>query len=307
VLSHELPLPHTMVALDVQGYGAPLRTDFHRSAVHDGLNEALRRAFAAAAVEWDSCVWQDGGDGSLILIPSTVPKVVVLTHLVRHLTDEVREHNEVSSDAARIRLRVCLHSGEVRRTDHGVVGGGIILVSRLLNSAELRKERANSLDPITLAVTDGFFRDVVAHHPAAEPEKYREIRFEEKEIATSAWVKNAVTVRKPDSPPQVALPARRDGDQLNSLVDALMEVPSMADDVSRRAVLARLPRHIGSAIPYHPRARLHVFEIVRTCQDYENGVTALITALRSLEGDSVPVLRAEVAARKWLDEQGDIG
>jgi effector-associated domain 2 (EAD2)-containing protein len=299
VLSHELPLHYTVVAVDVEGYGAPGRTDFHRSAVHNGLNRALRRAFSAAAVEWDSCEWQDGGDGALILIPATTPKVTVLTRVADHLAEELREHNEVSSAESRIRLRMCLHSGEVRRTDHGVVSSGIILVSRLLDSAELRKERKNSTEPITLAVSDGFFREVVRHHPAAEPEKYREIRIKVKEVDAGAWVKTSGTV--------VRTPAPSPAERQNELVNALVEIPSMADDVSRRTVLGLLPRRIASAIGYHPRARLHVFEIVRTCQDYETGVRALLAAIRSLEGNSVPMLRAEAVAREWLDEEGHDG
>ena len=300
MLSHELPLHYTIAVFDVEGYGAPERTDFHRSAVHNGLNRALRRAFSASAVEWDSCDWQDGGDGALILIPATTSKVVILTRVVEHLAEELREHNEVSSAESRIRLRMCLHSGEVRRTDHGVVGSGIILVSRLLDSAELRKERKNSTEPIVLAVTDGFFREVVRHHPAAEPEKYREIRFTVKEADSGAWVRGATPIPVRSTP-------RTPAELQNELVEALMDVPCMADDVSRRGVLGLLPRAISSAVVYHPRARLHVFEIVRTCQDYHNGVHALLTAIRSLEGDSVPVLRAEAVAREWPDEQGHHG
>jgi effector-associated domain 2 (EAD2)-containing protein len=303
VLSHELPLPHTMVALDVQGYGAASRTDFHRRAVHNGLNQALRRAFAAASVQWGSCEWQDGGDGALILIPPTTSKLVVLNQVVRHLTDEVREHNERSSDAAHIHLRLCLHAGEVSRTQYGVVGSGIILVNRLLNSAELRRVRSSSREPITLAVTDAFFHDVVKHHPSAEPERFQKLPFTGKEADSIAWVKDAASV---DRSAAAAMP-HDDFDLATSLVDALLEVPSMADEVSRRAVLDRLPRPIGSAVRYHPRTRLHVFEMVRTCQDYENGIDHLLAALRTLEGDSVPVLRAEAAARKWTNGKGNVG
>ncbi len=303
MLSHELPLPYTIVALDVQGYGDLPRTDFHRTAVHNGLNRAVRRAFESASVRWDSCDWQDGGDGALILVPSSTSKIVVLDQVVRHLTDEVREHNEASSHEARIRLRLCLHAGDVRRTDYGVVGNGIILVNRLLNSAEVRKERNDSAEPLILAVTDAFFHEVVKHHPAANPETYRKVRVAVKETDVDAWVRITSPSGRP-TPPTGSTPAP---DHLTALVDALLEVPTVEDEVSRRAMLDQLPRRIGTAVRYHPRARLHVFEIVRTCRDYEHGIDALFTTLRKIEGDSVPVRRAEEAARKWMPPEGWAG
>ncbi|WP_433271659.1 effector-associated domain 2-containing protein [Actinosynnema sp. CS-041913] len=302
MLSHEFPLPYTILVFDVDRYGDPSRTDLHRTAVHDGLNRAVRRAFVVAGVEWDSCDWQDGGDGALILIPVDTPKAVVLNRVVRYLADHIREHNEVSAPGAGIRLRLCLHAADVRRTEYGVVGSGIILVSRLLDSAELRNECRNSPEPITLAVTDWFFREVVRHDPVADPAKFREIRFRVKETETAAWVKSAG-----HPPPPVAPPAPASPDRLTVLVEALMEVPSVRDDLGRQTLLELLPRSIGGAVRYQPRTRPHVFELVRTCRDYDDGVTALFTALRQLEGDSGPVRRAEAAAREWTRAEEEIG
>ncbi|MBB5959533.1 hypothetical protein FHS29_006154 [Saccharothrix tamanrassetensis] len=296
-------MPYTILVFDVDRYGDPSRTDFHRTAVHNGLNRAVRRAFAEAAVEWDSCDWQDGGDGGLILIPVTTPKVVVLNRVVRNLADAVREHNEVSAAEARIRLRLCLHAADVRRAEYGVVGSGIILVSRLLASAELRNECRNSPEPVTLAVTDGFFREVVRHDPVAEPGKFREIRFRVKETETAGWVKTAW--QPPPAAP--AEPFADRPDRLTALVEALLEVPSVQDEVARRALLELLPRPIGGSVRYQPRARPHVFELVRTCRDYDRGIAALFIALRKMEGDSAPVRRAEAAAREWTTGEDVIG
>lgn len=301
-----LPLHYTIMVLDVDRYGDPSRTDAHRAAVHDGLNRAVRGAFADASVRWDSCEWQDGGDGALILIPVATPKVVVLDRVVRHLADRLREHNEVSAAAARIRLRLCLHAGEVRRTEYGVTSSGIILVSRLLDSAILREECRNSPEPVTLAVTDGFYDDVVRHHPPAEPEQFRKFHFAVKEVDATAWLK-AGHRPAPPAAPRVHEPVARPVDHLAALVDALLEVPSVEDEVSRRKVLELLPAPVKGAVRYHPRARLHVFELVRTCRDYEHGLRYLFAALRTLEGDSVPVRRAEGAAHEWMTSEGERG
>ncbi|MEV1117220.1 hypothetical protein AB0I91_19285 [Actinosynnema sp. NPDC049800] len=298
-----MPLHYTIMVLDVDRYGDPSRTDAHRAAVHDGLNRAVRGAFAEASVRWDSCEWQDGGDGALILIPAATSKVVVLDRVVRHLADRLREHNEVSAAAARIRLRLCLHAGDVRRTEYGVVSSAIILVSRLLDSAVLREECRNSPKPVTLAVTDAFYNDVVRHYPPAEPGRFRKFPFTVKEADATAWLKAAHRFAPSASEP-VPEPVAWPVDHLTALVEALLEVPSVEDEVSRRKVLELLPAPVKGAVRYHPRARLHVFELVRTCRDYEHGIRDLFTALRKLEGDSVPLRRAEGAAREWMTSEG---
>ncbi|SFS77498.1 effector-associated domain 2-containing protein [Saccharopolyspora flava] len=75
------------------------------------------------------------------------------------------------------------------------------------------------------------------------------------------------------------------------LVDALLKVPAVAEDDSRRVLLGLLRPEIRNAIPHHARTRAHVINIARTCRDYEGGLGDLVRALEELEGDSMPVRR----------------
>ena len=95
------------------------------------------------------------------------------------------------------------------------------------------------------------------------------------------------------------------GDVIVDLVDALLRVPSIRDESGRRLVLSRLRQEIAHAVPHQQRARLHVFELVRTCQDFNGGLADLLRVLRELEGDSIPVRHSAEALRRLAEERPD--
>ncbi len=99
-----------------------------------------------------------------------------------------------------------------------------------------------------------------------------------------------------------APPPPRSGDAFGALVDALMEVPSVRDEPSRRLVLSRMRQEIAGAVRHHQGARMHVIEMVQTCLNYDDGLGDLLRVLRELEGDSNPVRRSAQAAQALSDE-----
>ena len=66
---------------------------------------------------------------------------------------------------------LCTQDNQTIRSTVDVLNAALqlYLVSRLLDSAVLREECRNSPEPVTLAVTDAFYNDVVRHYPPAEP------------------------------------------------------------------------------------------------------------------------------------------
>ena len=73
------------------------------------------------------------------------------------------------------------------------------------------------------------------------------------------------------------------------LTDALLNVPAMADDESRRVVLEMLPADLRHAIPSSRFPRIHVLGMVNTSWNYEDGLQSLVRAVRLVEGDSLPM------------------
>jgi Effector-associated domain 2 len=78
-------------------------------------------------------------------------------------------------------------------------------------------------------------------------------------------------------------------DTVDRIVDALLAIPSMYDTDVRNVVLNMLPRGIRDSIPRSSLPRVQVYNIVRTCPSHENGLRDLVRAIRSVEGDSLPM------------------
>jgi hypothetical protein len=113
---------HSIVVVDVEGFGARHRTRADQAAIRHGLDQALELAFSRSGVGWDDCYREDRGDGVLILVPVQVPKAVLAAGLPGQLAAAVRAHNQVHGPDARMRLRLALHGGEVLHDAHGVTG-----------------------------------------------------------------------------------------------------------------------------------------------------------------------------------------
>lgn len=86
------------------------------------------------------------------------------------------------------------------------------------------------------------------------------------------------------------------------LVNALLSVPTIADDASRSEILNMLPSQLLGAIPRNSRPRLQVLAMVRTCLNYENGISDLIHIIHLTEGDSVPMRKLDKMILELSDE-----
>jgi hypothetical protein len=75
----------TILAVDVEGFGARRRTNPHRLAVRKGLYRALPQALGNVGVTWAECHHEDCGDGVLVAIPPTVAKSVLVEALPEEL------------------------------------------------------------------------------------------------------------------------------------------------------------------------------------------------------------------------------
>jgi len=78
-------------------------------------------------------------------------------------------------------------------------------------------------------------------------------------------------------------------DTMDRIVNALLAIPSMYDTDARNVILNMLPRGIRDSIPRSSLPRVQVYNIVRTCPNHEHGLRDLVRAIRSVEGDSMPM------------------
>lgn len=210
------PAAHwAIVCVDVEGFGDRRRTNPDQVAVRDGLYDALSRAFARSRMPWEDCYHEDRGDGALILIPSDVPKSLLVTDLPRELAAALREHNQAHGRPERIRLRMAVHAGEIHHDAHGVAGTAINVAFRLLEAAPLKRALAGSHGVLAVIASRWFFEEVIRHTPASGPASYRRVPIVVKETRDSAWI------CRPDDP---------------YLPDELVDVEDVADNVLVNAI-----------------------------------------------------------------------
>jgi hypothetical protein len=100
-------------------------------------------------------------------------------------------------------------------------------------------------------------------------------------------------------------PAAAGGAPLFAFVNALTTLPSLVDDGGRSTLVGLLPSVLATSAKHDLRPRIHLFNLVLACLDHEGGLADLLTALRHMEGDSLPMRRVLRAATDLTGHPGE--
>lgn len=198
----------TIVTVDIADFTNGNRRTNHMSALRGGLYDVLKQAFAEVGIDYDGCEVEDRGDGALILVPPTFPKSELADKLPDRLVAEVRRYNSTRNDEARIKLRVAVHSGDIRKDDHGWIGPPVNVAFRLLDAHDAKVALRQSDGLLALVASDHFYTEVIMQDPGTAPEAYRRINVMIKTYTGHAWLRlhgeNAGPSHHPPSaPPEV--------------------------------------------------------------------------------------------------------
>ncbi|AHH96340.1 hypothetical protein GCM10010174_76590 [Kutzneria viridogrisea] len=338
-MGHDHAAHRGILVVDVEGFSGPDRSEDHRKVVRDRLRAILRESLSEIGVDLDRCFVNDTGDGTLVLLGPEVPEQSLVHPLPTAMEARLRLHNSRHADGARIRLRVALHHGQVHFDGAGATSAAVIHAFRLLDCAPLKQGLRQASGPLALVTSEQFYAEVVLGVPAAAPENYLRVSVSEKETTGTAWMfvpgglpSGALTPSLPvwlgeDVPVpggerlagQLVLAIRQSpalldaarehwspggriavADAVHALTDALLLVPAMGEDASRRVVLAELPVQIRTSIARSPVPRRDVLEIVRTCLNRNGGLGALLAAVARTEGDTLDLADLHVAVVRVL-------
>jgi hypothetical protein len=179
----------TMIVVDISEFGNRMRDDEVRLFVRKSLYGILRDTFNCSGVGWERCRRADQGDGVFIVLPPRIPAVTFINPLAGYLAAKLRSHNKMSGDAAKIRLRMAAHTGQVYFDDDGMTGEAVIKLFRLLNANALRRALAAATADLGLMISDDVHDEMVRN--AGEligSTAYRRIRVTTKETRTTAWL-----------------------------------------------------------------------------------------------------------------------
>jgi class 3 adenylate cyclase len=136
-----------------------------------------------------ACHREDRGDGALIIVPPSTPTRSVVDPLLARLGAALKHYNRQATEATRIQLRVALHVGPVVSEPQGVSGEAIIMASRIIEAAKLKKELARTGAHLGVIVSAFVYDAVIKHAPGyVDPTQYQQLRFRVKESNLAAWM-----------------------------------------------------------------------------------------------------------------------
>jgi NTP-dependent ternary conflict system VMAP-like protein len=278
----------TIVLVDVASFTDPSRRMPHQTAVRNGVYEALKGAFTDVGVDWDSVHHEDRGDGVMILVPATVPAISLADPLLDRVLAALREHNAIHVPEASIRLRLVLHSGQVRLDEVGASGLALNFAFRLLDAPVVKRQLQESRGILAVVASEDFYRDVITQYPAAAESDYQRIHAEREGFSSGAWLRVLGRPLESATPPEVL---GQFADEEMDLVRgwlADLEVPDF-DALAHRAAGASLP------LPRFEDS-WHAFAYLA---DLNAGPDAVPPALVFLDALAVE----GSAVRAWVDEQ----
>jgi hypothetical protein len=195
-MNYEVPRPaaapdefgrHLLVSVDVRGYGRS--DDVRQHEIQDLLPALLEAAAAGAGLDRARWLTQPAGDGELCVLPDDVPEARLVDDFVRELHAELRRRNRHLLPAARMRLRLAVHHGVVRKAGMGFSGKGVVEVSRLADSAEAHLALDRSDAELVLVVSQRVFEDTIEQpHTTYGAALFREVAVHNKESRLRAWL-----------------------------------------------------------------------------------------------------------------------
>ncbi|MFI0366499.1 cyclic nucleotide-binding domain-containing protein [Actinomadura sp. 1N219] len=178
----------TIVFTDIAGFSQTHRNDLDRLDMRRAMYALLREAFRESAVPWAACHIEDRGDGALIVVPPEVPTAAVI-NMIDSLAVRLRHHNQRSSDAVRIQLRVAVHVGPVMPDPPGMSGWALIRTARLLDARPLKDRLAATGADLGFIASTFVYESVIAHGPGyVNPDEYEPISCTVKKLKTEGWI-----------------------------------------------------------------------------------------------------------------------
>jgi class 3 adenylate cyclase len=176
-----------MFAVDIADYTS--RDEEIQLFLRRALYQMLAAAFTASGVPWERCRRQDRGDGALVVIPPGTPSQSLISPLPAQLENQLRSHNRIVTEPARMQLRAAIHIGPVYRDAHGLAGEDLNMVCRILDARPLRRALADSGAGLALVVSGHFYDTVIRRHPSITgAAAFRPFRTTVKRTRVHAWI-----------------------------------------------------------------------------------------------------------------------
>jgi hypothetical protein len=186
----------TLAAVDIAGFGHHDRDDEAQMYVRNAMYRYLTEVFATLQLPWSDCYREDRGDGVLIITPPAVSGECLMDPFLHHLHVALRRHNRLASQAARLRLRLAVHTGQIHRDHNGTGGHDLVHLFRLLDAPKFKKTLNASGADLALIVSDQLYQAAIQRGSGLiNPHAYRRRRISHKETRARGWIWTPPTSR----------------------------------------------------------------------------------------------------------------
>jgi len=183
IATTEAPLNYSIFCTDIAGFTDP------RRVVRDALYRILREAFDAANVPWTMCHHEDRGDGTLTLIPPTLPTMPLVDPLIALLAAKLKRHNRQAGYPVRIHLRAALHVGPIFHDANGKCGHALNYTARMLNAPILKQSLASTRANLAFIVSAHIYDTVVRHATGlVDHNTFQAVQVPTAESTTTGWM-----------------------------------------------------------------------------------------------------------------------
>jgi hypothetical protein len=175
-----------LLVVDIEGFASPTRSDPLRVLLRQRLHELLEHALTAiGAVAGQVVMRRDLGDGLLVALQPTVSTGRLAHQAITELAQGLARHNQAAdSTAARLRLRVAMHQGQLLQDLHGFTSQALTHAFRMID-AEVIRAALRSVPTAHLVVV---ISDPVHHALTGRALGWQPIWLANKETIARCWI-----------------------------------------------------------------------------------------------------------------------
>ncbi|ROO82682.1 hypothetical protein EDD29_0164 [Actinocorallia herbida] len=196
-----------MFAVDAVSFSRHRDPEVHRE-LRDAMYSIVRTACEETGLPWPECHVEDRGDGILVIAPEDTDVEAVIDDLADALRRMLGAYNHVLADPFRLRLRMAVSDGYVHLDGHGVIGGAVIHMFRLLDAPSFKREIGDRPGDLSLIVAAHLYEDVVQYATRLDPASFRPVTVSLKETFCHAWIR--LSARSASAAPDFAEPTAED-------------------------------------------------------------------------------------------------
>lgn len=178
---------YSIAVLDVENWSS--RPGVSAANIQGALKRIEALGLAAAGIDSAQVGRQPRGDGAILALPGDVAKELITAKFVEALREAVLEHDADCVPEESIRIRLCLHAGDVIDGEGEWAGQPVIVACRLVDSAVIKRVLTAAVgNPLALIISSDWY-DAVIKEGHVSAEGYRKVWVKEKTFAGLAWVK----------------------------------------------------------------------------------------------------------------------